>query len=123
MKKSKIRVYRKKTDTGFVIPIYPQLRPLIERLHGGKEHHPHEKVLEVCDIRKSLKGSCERLGLKNYTARSLRRCFITRAVEKGIDFKTIAAMQGHKDGGILIAKTYSHLRNEHLDRMAEKLTD
>lgn len=117
----KIRVYRKKTDTGFVIPIYPQLRPLIEQLHGGTDHPPHEKVLEVGDIRKSLKGACERLGLKSYTARSLRRCFITRAVEKGIDFKTIAAMQGHKDGGVLIAKTYSHLRNEHLERMAEKL--
>jgi hypothetical protein len=41
----------------------------------------------------------------------------------GIDFKTIAAWQGHQDGGVLIAKTYSHLRNEHADKMAEKLAD
>lgn len=123
MEKGRIRVYRKKTDTGFMIPIYPQLRPLIERLHGDGPHAPDEKVLSVGDIRKSLKGACDRLGYKHFTARSLRRCFITRAVELGIDFKTIAGMQGHKDGGVLIAKTYSHLRNEHLDRMAEKLVE
>ena len=50
-----------------------------------------------------------------------RRCFITRAIEKGVDFKTIASWQGHRDGGVLIAKTYSHLRNEHSDNMAKKL--
>jgi integrase len=123
MERGRIRVYRQKTDTGFVIPIYPQLRPLVERLHGGKDRKPGGKVFTVTDIRKALAGACDRLGLPHFTQRALRRCFITRAVELGIDFKTIAAMQGHKDGGVLIAKTYSHLRNEHLDRMAEKLTE
>lgn len=121
--RGKIRVYRQKTDTGFMIPIYPQLRPLIEKLHGGKNRKPDERVLAVSDIRKALEGACERLGYPYFSPRALRRCFITRAVELGIDFKTIAAMQGHKDGGVLIAKTYSHLRNEHLDRMAEKLAE
>lgn len=121
LERGKIRVYRQKTDTGFMIPIYPQLRPLVERLHGGKVHKPGERVLAVTDIRKALEGACKRLGYPYFSPRALRRCFITRAVELGIDFKTIAAMQGHKDGGVLIAKTYSHLRNEHLDRMAEKL--
>ncbi len=41
--------------------------------------------------------------------------------EKGVDFKTIASWQGHRDGGVLIAKTYSHLRNEHSENMAKKL--
>lgn len=123
MERGRIRVYRQKTDTGFMIPIYPQLRPLLERLHGGKAHKPGERVLGVTDIRKALDGACKRLGYPHFSPRALRRCFITRAVELGIDFKTIAAMQGHKDGGVLIAKTYSHLRNEHLDRMAEKLAE
>jgi len=122
-KNGRIRVYRQKTSTGYSIPIYPQLRPLLEKLHGNKERAPGEHVLKVTDIRKALDGACSRLGLAHYTARSLRRCFITRAVELGIDFKTIASMQGHRDGGVLIAKTYSHLRNEHLDRMAEKLCE
>jgi hypothetical protein len=40
-----------------------------------------------------------------------------------MDFKTVAALQGHTDGGVLIAKTYSHLRTEHVDNMAAKLVD
>ncbi len=121
--RGKIRVYRQKTDTGFMIPIYPQVRPLLERLHGLRPHKTSEKVFAVTDVRKALAGACERLGYPHFTQRALRRCFITRAVELGIDFKTIAGVQGHRDGGVLIAKTYSHLRNEHLDRMAEKLTE
>jgi integrase len=123
LKRNRIRVYRHKTDTGFSIPVYPQLRPLLERLHGGKDRITGERVFTVTDIRKALAGACKRLGYPHFTQRALRRCFITRAVELGIDFKTIASMQGHRDGGVLIAKTYSHLRNEHLDRMAERLSE
>lgn len=119
----RIRIYRHKTDTGFSIPIYPQLRPFLEKLAASKERALAEPLFSVTDVRKALAGACKRLGYPHFTQRALRRCFITRAVELGIDFKTIAAMQGHRDGGVLIAKTYSHLRNEHLDRMAEKLTD
>jgi len=120
---NRIRVYRHKTDTGFSIPVYPQVRPILERLLKDAERTPGGKLFKVTDVRKALGGACKRLGLPHFTQRSLRRCFITRAIELGIDFKTIAGMQGHRDGGVLIAKTYSHLRNEHLDRMAEKLID
>ena len=123
LERGRIRVYRQKTDVGFMIPIYPQVRPLLERLHAKGKHKAGAKVFAVSDVRKALAGACERLGYPHFTQRALRRCFITRAVELGIDFKTIAGMQGHRDGGVLIAKTYSHLRNEHLDRMAEKLTE
>jgi site-specific recombinase XerD len=47
--------------------------------------------------------------------------FITDALEKGIDVKTIAEWQGHRDGGKLILDTYSHVRRPHHDRMAELL--
>lgn len=122
-KAGRIRVYRHKTDTGFSIPIYPQLRPFLESLAKDKECATGEPLFKVTDVRKALAGACKRLKYPHFTQRALRRSFITRAVELGIDFKTIAAMQGHKDGGVLIAKTYSHLRNEHLDRMAEKLCE
>jgi hypothetical protein len=52
----------------------------------------------------------------------LRRCFITRAIELGVDVKTIALFQNHKDGGKLILDTYSHVRPEHAQRMAQLLT-
>jgi integrase len=121
--RGRIRVYRQKTDTGFMIPVYPQVRPMLERLASEGAHNSGDRVFKVCDIRKALAGACKRLNLPHFTQRALRRCFITRAVELGIDFKTIAGMQGHKDGGVLIARTYSHLRNEHLDRMAKRLVE
>ena len=51
----------------------------------------------------------------------MRRMFITRAIELGVDVKVIAQWQGHQDGGVLILKTYSHVRALHSQRMAQLL--
>jgi hypothetical protein len=48
--------------------------------------------------------------------------FITRAIERGVDVKVIAQWQGHQDGGKLILSTYSHVRPEHSNRMAQLMT-
>jgi integrase len=117
----RIIVYRHKTDTGFVIPIYPQARALIERLCQGKK--PHDYLFAIYSARKALTNACKRLGLSTYTQRSLRRTFITRAIELGVDVKVIAQFQGHRDGGKLILDTYSHVRPEHANRMALMLTE
>jgi len=117
----KITLYRKKTDTGYSIPIFPQLKPLIDRLVQQGNIVIGKPVFRVKDPKKSLDAACRRLSIPHYSSRALRRCFITRAIELGVDFKTIAGWQGHQDGGVLIAKTYSHLRNEHSDNMAKKL--
>ena len=121
LKEERITLYRKKTDIGYSIPIFPQLKPLIERFKQEGRIRVGEPVFGVKDPKKALDAACKRLKCEHFSARSLRRCFITRAVELGVDFKTIAAWQGHQDGGVLIAKTYSHLRNEHSDNMAKKL--
>jgi len=39
-----------------------------------------------------------------------------------VDFQAIAGWLGHKDGGVLAAKTYGHLRNEHSAAMAQRMT-
>jgi integrase len=116
-----IIVYRRKTDAGFAIPIYPQLRTLVEKLCAGKKHD--EPLFAVKECHKALKNSCKRLGFPHFTHRSLRRMFITRAIERGVDVKTIAQWQGHKDGGLLILKTYSHVRPVHSQRMARLMND
>jgi integrase len=112
----RIIVYRHKTDTGFVIPIYPQLRPLAEKLCKGKKQD--ERLFSINESRKALANACKRLGFPSFTHRSLRRMFITRAIERGVDVKVIAQWQGHRDGGKLILQTYSHVRPEHSNRMA-----
>lgn len=121
LKNEKIRVYRHKTDEGYLIPIYPQLLPFLQKLKGETEPQHDKKLFEIADAKKSLIGACKRLGLPRYSHRALRRMFITRCIEKGVDFKTIAAWQGHRDGGVLVARTYSHLTTTHSDNMAKKL--
>lgn len=123
LEKGKITVMRNKTDKGYQIPIFPQLRPLVEKLMKQAEDKPEASLLKVDNVKKALTNACIRLNLPHYSHRSLRRCFVTRCIELGMDFKTVAALQGHTDGGVLIAKTYSHLRTEHVDNMAAKLVD
>ena len=119
----RITLYRQKTDVGYVIPIYPQVKALLDRMNEAGKIKNGQFVFKVKNPKKALDAACKRLQLANYSSRALRRCFITRAVEMGIDFKTIAAWQGHQDGGVLIAKTYSHLRTEHSDHMATRMTE
>jgi integrase len=116
-----IITYRHKTSTGFAIPIFPQVRPLLERLYHEKAHNA--RVFKISDAKKALAGACRRLGYPPFSQRSLRRMFITRAIEKGVDVKVIADWQGHKDGGKLILQTYSHVRPEHSNRMALLMSD
>jgi integrase len=117
----RITLYRVKTDTGYSIPIFPQLLPFLQRMQAKGQIKQGLNVFKVKDPKKALTSACKRLALPHFSARSLRRCFITRAIEVGIDFKTISTWQGHRDGGVLIAKTYSHLRSEHSDAMAQRL--
>ena len=116
----RIIVLRRKTSAGFVIPIFPQLQALVEKVCAGKKHD--ERLFQVGSARKALANSCRRLGLPAYSHRALRRMFITRAIEKGIDVKVIAEWQGHRDGGKLILQTYSHIRRPHSEAMAALMT-
>jgi integrase len=116
-----ITTYRHKTSTGFAIPIFPQVRRLLERLWEGKAHNA--RLLKISDAKKALAGACRRLDYPSFSQRSLRRMFITRAIEIGVDVKVIAEWQGHKDGGKLILDTYSHVNRAHSHRMAQLMTD
>jgi len=113
--------FRHKTSTGFVVPIFPQLRPLMQRLCEGKANR--ENMFKIANAKHALSNACKRLGLPSFSQRSLRRMFITRAIERGIDVKVIAEWQGHRDGGKLILDTYSHVNRIHSQRMAQLMTD
>lgn len=112
--------FRHKTATGIAIPIFPQLRPLLERLYEGKASE--ERIFGIQDAKRAMAGACKRLGLPFFSQRALRRMFITRAIEKGIDVKVIAEWQGHRDGGKLILDTYSHVNPTHSQKMAELMS-
>jgi integrase len=119
--REKITTFRHKTASGFSIPIYPQLKPLL--LRRRRDGAPHERVFKIDNAKKAIANACRRLNLPQYSHISFRRMFITRAIERGVDVKVIAEWQGHKDGGKLILDTYSHVNRAHSDRMAQLLTD
>jgi site-specific recombinase XerD len=52
-------------------------------------------------------------GLPVFTHHCMRHYFVSNAIEAGVDFKTIAAWVGHKDGGLQVAKTHGHLHDAH----------
>jgi integrase len=53
---------------------------------------------------------------------TLRHQFISKCVMAGVDYMTIAAWVGHKDGGVLIGKVYGHLSKDHKRETAKRLT-
>ena len=120
--REQITTFRHKTKSGFAIPLYPQLRPLLERRYAqrtpGEDH-----VFRIKNAKRAIAAACKRLKLPAYGHRSFRRMFITRAIEKGVDVKVIAEWQGHKDGGKLILDTYSHVNRVHSQRMAQLMTE
>jgi integrase len=115
--REQISVLRRKTSKRFVIPIYADARPLLEKVCKGKRHN--QKIFAIANAKKALAAACDRLGIPRFSQRSFRRMFVTHAIECGIDPKVIAEWQGHSDGGVLILKTYSHVRRPHFRAMAD----
>jgi integrase len=121
--RQQITTFRQKTRQGFTIPIYPQLRPLLERLVAKAKQEGRVRLFPIAQARKAIAGACRRLGLPAYSHRSFRRLFVTRALERGVDVKVIAQWQGHRDGGQLVLTTYAHVSPVHSRRMAELMAE
>ena len=76
------------------------------------------KDIAIKTFRESLELVRQKAGLPNFQFHDCRHHFISMCVMSGVDFMTIAAWVGHRDGGDLIGKVYGHLANEHRKRMA-----
>ena len=106
-----------------VIPLFPALKRLLTaRAEAVGTVLPGTRLFAVETAKQALEGSCKRAGLPHWGHHAMRHFFCSNAIEVGIDFKVIADWLGHKDGGILVAKTYGHLRAEHSAAMAQKMT-
>src|ERR1035441_6401086 len=78
----RITLYRVKTDTGYSIPLFPQVLPFLKRLEAKGQLKTSQPVFRIRDPKKALAAACKRLGFLHFSPRSLRRCFITRAIER-----------------------------------------
>lgn len=107
---NRMHIRRQKTDTHFYVPIYPHLRPLLEKLKrqpGPK--HANRLVFKIKDGKKALTSASKKLGLPAFSQRNLRQCLIGRLWKARVDYKLIAKWQGHRDGGKLILETYTEV--------------
>ncbi len=81
-----------------------------------------DKDIPAKSFQESLCLVRAKAGMLTFSFHDLRHHFISMAVMSGVDFMTIAAWAGHKDGGILIGKIYGHLADEHRKTMAERVS-
>ena len=72
-------------------------------------------------FRESLNLARVQAKMPHFNFHDCRHHFISMCVMSGVDFMTIAAWVGHRDGGVLIGKVYGHLANEHRKAMAERV--
>jgi integrase len=103
----------------------PKLKALVEDLRKDPRFYRGEReghVLAITECQKAIDAACKRLNVKRFTHHDLRHLFATRCIESGVDVPTVARWLGHKDGGALLMKTYSHLLQEHSKAMAAKLS-
>jgi len=106
-----------------VVPLFPAMRSLLERIQAEQgKPKSSDPVSPIGTAKKAIKTACKKASLPNFYHHLLRHFFVSQAIEAGVDFKTIAAWVGHKDGGVLVARTYGHLRDTHSNEMAKRMT-
>jgi integrase len=111
-----IRVSDAKNGDDAFVPILPEMEELLKTI-------PKDRPLfRVKNPRKALGNACRSVGVAPLTNHQLRHLFATRALECGVDVKTVAEWLRHKDGGALALKRYSHVRAEHSQAMALKVS-
>ena len=110
------------------IPLFPSLEKFLVDL---KERRMRQlklrrlddfSVVPILSAKIAINSACKAANLQHFHHHLCRHFFCSNAIEENIDFRTIAGWLGHSDGGILVAKTYGHLRDAHSRTMADKMT-
>ena len=105
------------------VPMIPDMRNLLNRMRAERPKETSDAtVMRVKECQKSINRATKKLEIKRITHHDLRHLFATRCIESGVDIPTVSRWLGHKDGGALAMKTYGHLRNEHSQQMAQKVS-
>ena len=106
------------------IPFPRQILPLFRVL---KKHAKTEFVIEENGVpvsNRSLQRSFEliqkRLNIEHKCFHALRHTFATRALECGMDVKTLSELLGHKNPNVTLRR-YAHSMLEHKKQMMNKL--
>ncbi|HLH56306.1 MAG TPA: site-specific integrase [Verrucomicrobiae bacterium] len=105
------------------VPMIPAMRKLIQELQAKQPNRkPEDRVMRARECQGSIDSACLKLGIARFTHHGLRHMFATRCVEAGGSLPAVAKCLGHKDGGVLLAKRYNHVSDDHLSAMAQRVT-
>lgn len=98
------------------VPLTGAAKKVLAELRSVLPSGKGDPVLPIKSPRIALENACDRLGFAHLRVHDLRHIFATRCIEAGVDLPTIASWLGHKDGGILAAKTYGHIIAKHSEK-------
>jgi integrase len=118
----------KNSITGRYIPLLDAMRDLLKRVKAKPRWFRSESrrrqgcILSVAECEEALTAACAKTEAYRITHHDLRHLFATRCIESGVDIPTVSRWLGHKDGGALAMRTYGHLRDEHSQNMAAKVS-
>lgn len=104
------------------VPLIPDAQEFFTHWMQVLRPLPQDAMMPLRRIDGPLKKACEVAGIPPMRFHDLRHYFATRCIEAGVDFSTVSRWLGHLDGGILCAKVYGHLRNDHSQRQAARVT-
>lgn len=80
----------------------------------SKDESPH-----AMSFNKTIREVRVKANVPDFTCHMCRHYFASMALMSKVDIHTVAAWLGHRDNGVLLAKTYSHLLNEHKREQAQ----
>lgn len=106
------------------IPLPKQLMPLVKMLKKRSDSDfvvsSHGKPLSVRSYQRSFELLLKKLDIPHRGFHSLRHTFATRAIECGMDVKTLSEILGHKNPTVTLNR-YAHSLMEHKQDMMNRL--
>lgn len=108
-----------------IIPVPKQLLPVLRQLKKTGKYEtvissPEGKPIAIRSYQRSFSLFLKKLGIAHKGFHSLRHTFATRALECGMDVKTLSEILGHKNAAITLNR-YVHSLTEHKRNMMNRL--
>ena len=115
------------TKTANSVRTIPLSKPLIKILHEMKSGSESEyvvssngKPVETRTYQKNFESLLKKLQIGHRGFHALRHTFATRALECGMDVKTLSEVMGHKNSSVTLNR-YAHCLSEHKRAMMNRL--
>ncbi len=108
-----------------MIPIPKQIVPHLRALKKGSKSeyvisNPGGEIVSVRSYQKLFETMLARLGIPRKCFHTLRHTFATRALECGMDVKTLSEILGHKSPNVTLNR-YAHCMLEHKTAMMNRV--